>query len=152
MVASCTPWVVSSTVSLDGHRVAAIRRRRSARSASEICVFGKGRMDVSPLVALAAAASPPEACATAAFGVAPLAATLTPSIGGVAAFAAGGANKQRDPTRTDTESNCQRPDDANSDDMTTPLYRLAAGWAGTHGNDKVRGSRIRWSVSGRRRA
>src|SRR3954447_7934502 len=35
MVASCTPCVVSSTVSWSGQRVVAMRRRRSARASSE---------------------------------------------------------------------------------------------------------------------
>src|SRR4051812_28392293 len=49
MVASCTPWDPSATVSFSGHWVAARRRRRSASCASET-LMRKGRI-ASPVAA-----------------------------------------------------------------------------------------------------
>src|SRR5688572_15023356 len=46
MVASGTPWDVSETVSFSGHRVARMRRLRSASCSSEAWNLN-GRMDVS---------------------------------------------------------------------------------------------------------
>src|SRR5688500_3545264 len=51
MVASCTPWDSSVTVSRSGHWVAA-RRRRKSTSASSGTLMRKGRIALSPSVAL----------------------------------------------------------------------------------------------------